>query len=134
MELHELKIKDIQLEERIRINEADQSAVKDDLTATKDDLISTKDGLAATKEDLTCTKEDLTMNDHEMEREVSFLKNPPFFHACGYKDGTTVTRQTIPYSSLPLPWVIHSYLESDCLWCCRVEYCGDIPEKEWSEY
>ena len=47
-ELLELKTKNIQLEERIKMAEDDQN----------------------------------TTTLHELERDVSFLKDPPFFHAC----------------------------------------------------
>jgi septal ring factor EnvC (AmiA/AmiB activator) len=120
-ELHELKTKDIRLEELLRMNEDDLNAskddltaikddlaatkndltaTKDDLTATKDDLTATKDDLTATKDDLTFTKEDLLTKDQELEMDMSFLKEPPFFHACGYQDGASTNRNTIPYSSL----------------------------------
>jgi hypothetical protein len=77
----ELQTRNIQLEERIRIAEDDQCATKDDLTATKNAL-NTKD--------------------QELEMDVSFLKNPPFFHACGARHGwlSHITSQTISYSSL----------------------------------
>ena len=32
--------------------------------------------------------------------DLSFLKEPPFFHACGYQSSTTITGQTITYTSL----------------------------------
>ena len=108
-ELHALKNKDIQLEERIRINE-------DDISATKDDLGATKDGLA-------CTKEGLKMNDHALERDISLLKNPPFFHACGYQYYTTITGQTISYLSyLPLKSeAVRTNTVPDTLTHCRSE-------------
>jgi hypothetical protein len=77
--LLELKTENVQLKERMKI---------------------TEEALINTKEDLANTKEDLLTKDQELEMDVSFLKEPPFFHACGYKDYTYITGQTIPYSSL----------------------------------
>merc|ERR1711892_1353286 len=56
--------------------------------------------LKMTKEELTATKDDLTSKDHELERDLSIIRNPPFIHSCGYQYSTRITRQTIPYSSL----------------------------------
>merc|ERR1711970_1397370 len=36
----------------------------------------------------------------KLEREVSFLKEPPFSFFCGYQDHTTSTSATITYDSL----------------------------------
>merc|ERR1711892_189090 len=89
-ELVELKTKNMELKERLETAE-------DDLTATKDDLTATN----AKLDYLTSFLDDLTSKDHELERDVYIIRNPPFIHSCGsHKDGTTITSQTIPYSSL----------------------------------
>merc|ERR1712106_903976 len=71
-----------------------------ELKMTKEELTATKEELTATKEELSATRDDLTSKDLELERDVSILREPPFIHSCGYQYSTTITSQTIPYSSL----------------------------------
>merc|ERR1711892_1461216 len=47
------------------------------------ELKMTKEELTATKEELSATRDDLTSKDHELERDVSIIRNPPFIHSCG---------------------------------------------------
>merc|ERR1711892_1068489 len=88
----------MELKEGLKIAEDDLklTATKDDLTATKDDLTATN----AKLDDLTSFLDDLTSKDHELERDVSIIRNPPFIHSCGSKESTTVTSQIIPYTRL----------------------------------
>merc|ERR1711892_1053928 len=110
-ELVELKTKNMELKERLETAEDDLTATKDDLTATKDDLTATKDDLTANKDDLTTTNsklddltsflDNLTSKDHELERDVSIIRNPPFIHSCGsHYEYLSITSQTIPYNNL----------------------------------
>ena len=100
LQLVDLETKNIQLQERMRMAEDDHSAVKGDLIATKEELTITKNDLTTAKGALIC-QEDLKLKDHELEREISFLKNPPFFHACGaHWSSLYITNQIIPYSTL----------------------------------
>merc|ERR1711892_988618 len=86
--LVELETKILKLKEQLEIAEDDLK-----LTATKDDL-------TATKEDLASSVIDLISKDHDLERDVSIIRNPPFIHSCGYIGSTSITSQTITYSSL----------------------------------
>merc|ERR1711892_657507 len=61
-ELVELKIKNMELKERL---ETAEDVLK--LTATKDDLNTTNLKL-----------DDLISKDHELERDISIIRNPPF--------------------------------------------------------
>eukprot|EP00091_Calanus_sinicus_P024185 TRINITY_DN8534_c0_g2_i2.p1 TRINITY_DN8534_c0_g2~~TRINITY_DN8534_c0_g2_i2.p1 ORF type:complete len:253 (-),score=70.90 TRINITY_DN8534_c0_g2_i2:120-878(-) len=88
-ELLELRFENIQLKEDLIIT-------KKDLANTKDNLENTNEDLANAMEELTNTKEDLI----DTKLDVSFLKEPPFFHACGYQYSAESTGQTIPYSHL----------------------------------
>merc|ERR1711892_154200 len=88
-ELVELKTKNMELKELMETAE-------DDLNATKDDLTDTNLKL----DDLTSLVDDLTTKDHELERDVSIIRNPPFIHSCGHRYSTSITAQTIPYDSL----------------------------------
>merc|ERR1711892_1389725 len=102
-ELVELKTNYMELKEGLKIAEDDLKLTKDDLTATKDDLTATKDDLTATNaklDDLTSFMDDLISKDNELEIDVSIIRNPPFIHSCGYQSSTSITSQTIPYSSL----------------------------------
>jgi len=76
------------------------TATKEELTAIKEELTATKEELTATKEELSATRDDLISKDHELERDVSISRNPPFIHSCGYQYSSHITHQTIPYSSL----------------------------------
>merc|ERR1711892_1625604 len=69
-----------------------------ELKMTKEELTATKEELTATKEELSATRDDLTSKDHELERDVSIIRNPPFIHSCGYISTTSITSQTIPYT------------------------------------
>merc|ERR1711892_210495 len=102
-ELVELKTNYMELKEVLRIAEDDLKLTKDDLTANKDDLTATKDELTTTNaklDDLTSLVDDLTSKDHELERDVSIIRNPPFIPSCGHRYSTSITAQTIPYDSL----------------------------------
>merc|ERR1711892_1547572 len=90
-------VKEIMMEMkgRMLLLEAELKMTKEELTTTKEEL-----KLTATKEELSATRDDLTSKDHELERDVSIIRNPPFIHSCGYKSSTTITSQTIPYSIL----------------------------------
>merc|ERR1711892_356421 len=84
-ELVELKTKNTELKERL---ETAEDVLK--LTATKDDLTATNLKL-----------DDLTSKDHELERDVSIIRNPPFIHSCGsHYEYLSITSQTIPYNRL----------------------------------
>merc|ERR1711892_678799 len=84
-ELVELKAKNMELKERL---ETAEDVLK--LTATKDDLTATNLKL-----------DDLTSKDHELERDVSIIRNPPFIHSCGsHYEYLSISSQTIPYQSL----------------------------------
>ena len=78
-ELGEMKAKNMELKERLDIAE---------------------DGLTATKVKLTSSVDDLISKDHELERDVSIIRNPPFIHTCGSHAGLSITSETIPYSKL----------------------------------
>merc|ERR1711892_888855 len=90
------------LEAELKMTKEELTATKEELklTATKEELTATKEELTATKEELSATRDDLTSKDLELERDVSILREPPFIHSCGYQYSTTITSQTIPYSSL----------------------------------
>merc|ERR1712183_1188848 len=64
----------------------------------------TRDELLRTKEDLLTTKEDLKANDVsilKLEREVSFLKDPPWSFACGaHSESNNIASQVISYTTL----------------------------------
>ena len=86
---------------------ADLASAHNELTTIKVDFMTTKDELAITKHDLASTKLDLkkAMHNHEakeeeLKKEIKILKNPPFIHFCGYQRSTSVTVQTITYSTL----------------------------------
>jgi hypothetical protein len=108
--LLELKTENLQLNEDLVNTYEDLTNTKEDLANTKEDLTKAKEELTNSKEDLTNTKEDLTNTNEDLTNtkedlldtkiDVSFLKEPPFFHACGYQSSTSITEQTIPYSSL----------------------------------
>merc|ERR1711892_472505 len=84
-ELVELKTKNTELKERL---ETAEDVLK--LTATKDDLTATNLKL-----------DDLTSKDHELERDVSIIRNPPFIHSCGsHYEYLSIASQTIPYNRL----------------------------------
>merc|ERR1711892_976926 len=95
-ELVELKTNYMELKEGLKIAEDDLKLTKDDLTANQDDLTNTN----AKLDDLTSFLDDQISKDHELERDVSILREPPFIHSCGYQYSTHVTSQTIHYSSL----------------------------------
>merc|ERR1711892_262933 len=90
------------LENELKMTKEELTATKEELTATKEELklTATKEELTATKEELSATRDDLTSKDHELERDVSIIRNPPFIHSCGYQYRTSITFQTIPYDSL----------------------------------
>ena len=59
--------------------------------------------LALNEEKLMKTQQELMelkTKNIELEREVSFLKNPPFFHVCGSQGSLNISSQTITYSRL----------------------------------
>merc|ERR1711892_13458 len=87
---------------RILLLENELKMTKEELTATKEELTATKEvlKLTATKEELTAARDDLISKDHELERDVSIIRNPPFIHSCGYQSSTSITAQTIPYDRL----------------------------------
>merc|ERR1711892_1621336 len=105
-ELVELKTNHMELKEDLKIAKDDLklTATKEELTATKEELklTATKEELklTATKEELSATRDDLTSKDHELERDVSIIRNPPFIHSCGSHSSLSITSQTIPYDSL----------------------------------
>ena len=91
MEMHAIN-------ERFALNE---EKTQRELLELRTENLQLKEDLANTKDDLANTKEDLLIKEQELEKDVSFLKNPPFFHACGAHYGSrSITRQTIPYSRL----------------------------------
>ena len=66
----------------------------------KNELAITKHDLALTKLDLKKAKHDLEAKEEELKKEITVLRNPPFIHSCGYQRSTSVTVQTITYSTL----------------------------------
>merc|ERR1712106_453469 len=89
---------------RMLLLEAELKTTKEELTATKEELklTATKEELklTATKEELSVTRDDLTSKDHELERDLSIIRNPPFIHSCGSISRTKITSQTLRYSKL----------------------------------
>merc|ERR1711892_966180 len=89
--------------EELTATKEELTATKEELTATKKELklTATKEELTATNDELTATRDDLISKDHELERDVSIIRNPPFIHSCGSHNGwLQITTQTIPYDSL----------------------------------
>merc|ERR1711892_1080016 len=80
---------------RMLLLEAELQMTKAELTATKEEV-----KLTATKEELSATRDDLTSKDHELERDLSIIRTPPFIPSCGSISRTTITSQTLRYSNL----------------------------------
>jgi hypothetical protein len=87
-------------EEKLKETQGELLELKNENVQLKDDLLNTKEDLLNTKEDLINTKEDLQTKDQELEMDVSFLKEPPFFHVCGFQQSTNILGETIPFSLL----------------------------------
>ena len=94
-------------EDELATTKYDLAITNDDFVATKDELAATKDTLAyvltylATKDDLANTKNALMSRTEELEKEMAFLRDPPFLHACGsHNYHLSGSFQTIPYTSL----------------------------------
>ena len=79
----------VKTEDELATTKYDLAITNDDFVATKDELAATKDTLAyvltylATKDDLANTKNALMSRTEELEKEMAFLRDPPFLHACG---------------------------------------------------
>ena len=71
-----------------------------DFIRTKNELDLTKLDLASTKLDLKKAMHDLEAKEEEWKKEITVLRNPPFIHCCGYQRSTSITVQTITYSTL----------------------------------
>ena len=100
-ELVELKTKNMELKERLETAEDDLK-----LTATKDDLTTTNVQL----DDLTSFMDDLISKDHELERDVSIIRNPPFIHSCGSlsppRPSPTAACSTPPPTLRGVVWIL----------------------------
>ena len=84
-------------EEVIAIISKKVENLQHEMVITKEDILATKEELLVTKEDLQ--KRDMIISD--LKREVSFLKNPPFFHACASLPTLAgFFTQTITYNTL----------------------------------
>ena len=105
--------------EELKMTKEGLKMTKDELEMTKEELkakyvqlememMSTKDDLKAKEvqleRDLLTTRDDLKSNGvciQDLEREVSFLKDPPFTFACGaHYDILSITSQAISYTIL----------------------------------
>ena len=83
-----------EMNERLVLNE-------EKLMKTREELLELKTENVQLKEQIKMTEKNLTNKNQDLKREVSSLKNPPFFQACGaYTDYLSITQQTIPYNSL----------------------------------
>merc|ERR1711872_29395 len=80
--------------------QADLVTTRIDLMTTMKELETTKNDLIATKLDFLSTKNNLINQAKELEREVSILREPPYFHSCGYQYSTSIKSQTVTYTSL----------------------------------
>jgi len=78
-----------ELKKRMKMAEDDQKVTKEDLITTKEDLLATMEHLKA--------KDVLTQN---LEREVSFLREPLWTFTCGEIFSVNVTSKTISYDTL----------------------------------
>ena len=56
--------------------------------------------MSAAKEDFNHTKENFQSQYKNLEKDVYHLKNPPFFHACGFKHYASITSKIIDYNNI----------------------------------
>ena len=95
-------VKEMQMEmnERFALTEEKRMKTQTELLELKTENVQLKKQINKTKQDPKNTKNHLQTQCLELEKEVSFRKEPPFFLACGYKFSISITQQTIPYDSL----------------------------------
>merc|ERR1712183_379581 len=98
--------------EELKMTKEELKMTNEELKMTKEELkakcvqleremLSTKDDLITTKDDLLSTKDDLKAKDVQLEREVSFLKDPPFTFACGaHSANIHISSRAISYTTL----------------------------------
>merc|ERR1719187_2453937 len=79
----------------IRVQRAEEKWTK-----TEDKLAEALIDLSETKKAQIETKTILMKKDNELESEITRMRNPPYMHACGYKEYTNIYQDTIRYSTL----------------------------------
>merc|ERR1711915_522393 len=88
----------MKLEEDFEELKVTLAAQKSDLAALKSENDELKlqneedfEKVKATVDELKSENDELKCQNAEFAREISFLKNPPFYHLCVYQESTTAT-------------------------------------------
>ena len=86
--------------DRLALTEGKLTKTQGELFELKTENVLLKERIKMTEQELRNTKAELQTKAQKLDIDVSFLMDPPFFHACAYQHDTTSTQQTISYSAL----------------------------------
>ena len=86
--------------EKLASKEEIATALSNMTIALNDLANTTREDLERLNKDLLSYHSEQITKVNELNQKISFLKDPPFFHTCGYQGSTYINSKTISYSTL----------------------------------
>ena len=109
--LSEMKENLSRMHEQLASTQAELDATKTELKNTKAELSATRaefadnnsklaSGISSTNADMVSIKNEVIVKTQELERKLSFARQPPFIHSCGSQDSISISSMVISYNTL----------------------------------